>query len=297
MYFKEYECCMLCNRKCGVNRIKGELGFCSLGDTVRVARAELHYWEEPIISGKSGSGAIFFSGCSLSCVFCQNSEISKKLNGMDITVERLSEIMIELQEKGAHNINLVTATHFAPSVRAAIVIAKERGLEIPIVYNTGTYETKETLSKLEGIIDIYLPDYKFYKSESAEKYASAPDYPDRAEEAICEMLRQVGEPVIEKGIMRRGVIIRILELPMHVAEAKLSLKRLFNRFGNRVIYSLMNQYTPRVDLPPPLNRRVTEEEYSELVDYALRLGIENAFIQEKGAANESYIPPFDNTGV
>lgn len=297
MYFEEYESCMLCNRKCGVNRTKGELGFCSLGDTVRIARAALHHWEEPIISGSCGSGAIFFSGCSLACVFCQNREISQKLHGKDVTVERLSEIMIELQSLGAHNINLVTATHFAPSVREAIKTAKGLGLNVPIVYNTGSYETKTALSLFDGLVDIYLPDYKFYKAETADKYSSAPDYPDRAEEAICEMLRQVGEPVIKNGIMHRGVIIRILELPMHVAEAKLSLKRLFKKFGNRVIYSLMNQYTPNPELPPPLNRAVTEEEYSELVDYALRLGMEKAFIQEKGTANESYVPKFDNTGV
>ena len=297
MYFKKYKSCTLCRRRCGVNRINGELGFCRLGATVRIARAELHYWEEPIISGKRGSGAIFFSGCSLSCIFCQNKEISQKLNGKDISVERLSEIMTELQEKGGHNINLVTAAHFVPSVREAIKKAKKQGLNIPVVYNTGSYETKETLASLEGLVDIYLPDYKFYLKNSAKIYAKAPDYPEAAEEAIAEMLRQVGEPIIENGIMRRGVIIRILELPMHVAEAKLSLKRLYMRFGNRVIYSLMNQYTPSEHLPPPLNRRVSEEEYSELVDYALRLGIENAFIQEKGTANECYIPDFDNTGV
>ena len=265
---------------------------------VYVSRAALHFWEEPPISGERGSGTIFFSGCSLSCVYCQNREISRGRAGKPVTVERLCEIMLDLQSQGAHNINFVTPTHFIPSVAEAIRLAKVKGLAIPIVYNTGSYDTPEALKHLEGLVDIYLPDLKYYTSKTAGEYSNAFDYPVAAREAIAEMFRQVGEAKLDdKGIMTRGVIVRILLLPGHVAEAKLSLKYLMDTYGDSIYISLMNQYTPMPDMTSPLNRRVTRDEYEQLLDYAEKLGLKNGFTQEFGTASESFIPPFDNTGI
>ena len=292
-----YTSCNLCARLCGVNREAGEAGYCRMGATPVIARAALHMWEEPIISGFRGSGTIFFSGCSLGCVFCQNSRISGGECGVAVTTERLCGIMLELWEQGAHNINLVTPTHFSPSIREAVLLAKKKGLNVPIVYNTGTYETREALAALEGVVDVYMPDLKYYRSETAGKYSAASDYPDVARAAIAEMVRQRGAPVIENGIMKSGVIVRILLLPGHVAEAKLSLKYLLDRYGDKIYVSLMSQYTPMKGQEPPLDRRVTHREYEELVDYAVKCGLKNGFIQEWGSAEESFIPRFDNTGV
>lgn len=264
---------------------------------LKVARAALHFWEEPIISGCGGSGTIFFSGCSLSCVYCQNAKISHGGEGKEISVQRLSEIMLELMQKGAHNINLVTPTHYAPSIKKAVILAKEAGLSLPIVYNTSSFDTPETLRSLEGLVDVYLADYKYSRKESAKKYSRAESYPEAALSAIDEMYRQKPEIKLSGGIMTSGVIIRILLLPRHVAEAKLSLSRLYKRYGDKVYYSLMSQYTPPKDAPAPINRPVTREEYRELLDYAERLGIKNAFIQEGGAASESFIPDFNGEGV
>ncbi len=262
-----------------------------------VARAALHFWEEPIISGTRGSGTIFFAGCSLSCVYCQNHKISRGGAGKPVTDEQLAEIMLRLQSDGAHNINFVTPTHFAPSVSNAVAIAGSLGLSIPIVYNTGSYDNVSTLKALEGLVDIYLPDLKYYLPKTAAAYSTAPDYPTVAREAIAEMVRQSGSPVIENGIMRRGTLVRILLLPAHVAEAKLSLKYLYSTYGDDIYVSLMNQYTPMPGMQPPLNRGVTREEYDQLTDYADRLGIKNCFIQEFGTAKESFIPQFDFTGI
>lgn len=294
---REYEFCKLCSRLCSVNRTIGEVGACKSSDKVKIARAALHYWEEPCISGVRGSGTIFFSGCSLSCVYCQNSKISKQSFGTEISDERLAEIMLELQEKGAHNINLVTPTHFAPSIKNAAILAKDMGLKLPIVYNTSSYDTKETLISLEGIVDVYLADYKYFKKESAKLYSNAENYPEAALQAIDEMVRQKPKPKFLGDMMTSGVIIRILELPCHVAEAKLSLSRLYKRYGDDVYFSLMNQYTPQELSPYPINRPVTHEEYHSLLDYAERLGIKNAFVQEGGTASESFIPEFNNEGV
>ncbi len=297
MSLSEYKCCQLCARLCRVNRLAGELGFCASGATMRAARAALHFGEEPPISGERGSGAIFFSGCSLSCIFCQNAEISRAPQGVELSVERLSEIMLALQAKGAHNINLVTATHFSPSVRESIVAARARGLSIPIVYNTGSYDTADNIRAYLGLADIYLPDFKYWRSETARTCSAAPSYPRVALAAIDEMVRQHPDPIIENGIMREGVIIRILELPSHVAEAKLTLKSLFERYGNGVFFSLMNQYTPRAGLPKPLDRTLTREEYRELVSYAERIGVVQAFVQEWGTASSAFVPAFDGTGL
>jgi len=296
MIFEEYLNCNLCARECGVDRY-ASLGACNSPAEIKLARAALHFWEEPPISGSRGSGAIFFSGCSLSCSFCQNYEISRGKLGCEVSVGRLSEIMLELEAQGAHNINLVTPTHYVPSIRAAIITARERGLSVPIVYNTGSFDSPKTLELLRGLIDIYLADYKFYTQKSSREFARAPSYPESAMAAIDEMYSQVGLPQFDGEIMRRGIIIRLLELPGHSAEAKLSLSRLYKRYGNSVYFSLMNQFTPTNDAKPPLNRPVSREEYRELVSYAERLGVKNAFVQEFGTADSSFIPNFDMTGI
>lgn len=292
-----YQSCNLCARACGVDRTRGELGFCRTTDGATVARAALHMWEEPIISGERGSGTVFFSGCSLRCVFCQNSEISRGIAGKTVDSKRIAEIMLELQGKGAHNINFVTPTHFAPTVRESVILARKAGLTVPIVYNTSSYDTLDTLRSLEGIVDVYLPDLKYYLPKTARLFSLAEDYPAVAKAAIAEMVRQCPLPEIKNGIMKRGVIVRILLLPGHVAEAKLSLKYLFDTYGDGIYISLMSQYTPMKNSKPPLDRRVTRAEYCDLVDYAERLGVKNGFTQEFGVAEESFIPPFDNTGV
>ena len=288
-----YSPCELCARRCGVDRTGGRHGFCRSTDTVKITRAALHYWEEPIISGTRGSGTIFFSGCSLGCIYCQNRAISRSSVGRSVTVEELSAEMLRLEREGAHNINFVTPTHFAPAVREAVKISRSLGLAVPIVYNTGSYDTEETVRSLEGTVDIYLPDLKYYRQESAEKLSCARDYPTVARDAIAEMVRQRPTPVIEDGIMQSGVVVRILLLPSHVAEAKLSLKYLYDTYGNSIYLSLMNQYTPMSGMRSPLDRKVTNAEYSELVNYAERLGVVNAFIQEGGTQKESFIPDFE----
>lgn len=296
MLKSEYSSCFLCSRKCGVNRYQS-VGYCNTDAEICVSYYWLHKWEEPSISGSVGSGTVFFDGCSLGCVFCQNASISRVGNGKKLTVSELASVMLELQSVGAHNINFVTPTHFVPSVREAIILAKSLGLKIPIVYNTGSYDSIEALRSLEGLVDVYLPDFKFYTAKSARKYSNAPDYPETAKAAIAEMYRQTGAFEIgQDGLMKKGVIIRILLLPGCVAEAKLSLKQLYDIYGDNVFFSLMNQYTPMPGMSPPLDRRVTAAEYAQLVDYAERIGVTNAYIQEKGTADESFIPPFGSNG-
>lgn len=298
----EYSSCRLCARACGVDRENGEIGFCRSDSLPRLARAALHFWEEPIISGVGGSGTVFFVGCSLGCSFCQNREISSLRDDYSVkykplTPEKIAEIMLRLEKEGAHNINFVTPTHHAPAVIASVRCARERGLAIPIVYNTGSYDSIETAKALSGSVDIYLADYKFHRSKTAAELASAPDYPEVAKAFIREAVAQRGAPVVEEGIMRSGVIVRILLLPGHLAEAKLSLKYLYEEYGDKIYISLMNQYTPMPNMPPPLNRRVTEEEYSELINYAVEKGVRLAFTQERGTAKESFIPSFNLEGV
>lgn len=295
--YTEYKSCRLCARECGVDRTVGERGFCRSGAVPMLTRASLHRWEEPPISGERGSGTIFFSGCSLGCCFCQNHEISRSEVGKTHTAEELASVMLSLMEQGAHNINFVTPTHFAPHIISAVKIARCRGLNIPIVYNTGSYERAETVRALENIVDIYLADYKFHLTKTASTLARASDYPTVASASIAEMVRLVGAPVIEDGIMKRGVIVRILLLPSHVAEAKLSVKHLYDSFGDDIYLSLMNQYTPIGNQPAPLDRPVTLAEYDELVSYAISKGVKNAFIQEGGTVGESFIPSFDGSGV
>lgn len=293
--------CTLCPRNCRVDRENGRRGFCGVtGTRIRCARAALHQWEEPCISGKQGSGAVFFSGCPLRCIYCQNREIARAKAGMDITVERLSEIFLELQEKGAANINLVTPTHYTKEILCALKIAKEQGLFLPVVYNCSGYEKVSTLKLLEGSIDIYLTDFKYMEEDLAALCSHALDYPEAAKKALDEMVRQTGEPVFDKaGMMKKGVIVRHLLLPNHVKNGKKVVKYVYETYGDQVYLSLMNQYTPLDGMQawPELNRRVTKREYTRLLDYALALGVRQAFFQEGETAKESFIPAFDCEGV
>lgn len=288
--------CDICPRKCGINREKGELGFCQMKDKIKIARYSLHYWEEPIISGETGSGTIFFSGCNLKCIFCQNFKISSENIGKEISVERLKEICLELQNMGANNINLVTGTHFLPLIKDALILAKKEGLTIPIVYNTSSYETVESLKEMEGLIDIYLPDLKYYDNKLAGNFSLANDYFEIATAAIKEMVRQTGKPVIENNIMKKGVIVRHLLLPNHLEDSKKIIKYLHDTYNEDIYISIMNQYTPikKFDKYPELNRTLTDKEYGELVNYACDLNITQAFIQEGETCKESFIPDFTN---
>ncbi len=288
--------CDICPRKCGVNREKGELGFCKMKDKIKIARYSLHYWEEPIISGETGSGTIFFSGCNLKCIFCQNYKISSENMGKEISVERLKEICLELQNMGANNINLVTGTHFLPLIKEALILAKKEGLTIPIVYNTSSYENVESLKEMEGLIDIYLPDLKYYDNKLAENFSLANNYFEIATNAIKEMVRQTGKPVIENNIMKKGVIVRHLLLPNHLEDSKKIIKYLHDTYDEDIYISIMNQYTPikKFDKYPELNRTLTDKEYDELVNYACDLNITQAFIQEGETCKESFIPDFTN---
>lgn len=293
--------CILCPRECHADRAAGEIGYCGETAQLRLARAALHMWEEPCISGKTGSGTVFFTGCSLKCIFCQNASIASSLVGKPVSVERLAQIFLELQAQGACNINLVTPTHFVPQIASALELAKKDGLQLPVVYNTGGYEKTETLRMLEGLVDIYLPDFKYVSSRLSARYSNAPDYFEIAGSALTEMFRQVGTPLFseETGLLQRGVIVRHLLLPRHLADSKRVVTYLYETYGNKIYISLMNQYTPIRFFPdrPELNRRVSHKEYRELVDYCLSLGMENAFIQEGETALESFIPPFDCEGV
>ncbi|MEE1071738.1 MAG: radical SAM protein [Cellulosilyticum sp.] len=292
--------CKLCPRACGVNREQGQVGYCHESSQLVVGRAALHHWEEPCISGNRGSGAVFFSGCTMGCVFCQNHNLSKGDAGKAISVERLAQIFIELQEQGAHNINLVTPTHYTLQIIEALKIAKQQGLNLPVVYNCSGYESVETLKLLEGYVQIYLPDFKYYSEELAKKYSKAPQYFEYASKAVEEMVRQVGMPQFnEEGIMEKGVIVRHLLLPGQLMDSKAVVKYLYETFENKIWISLMNQYTPleQVQNYPELNRKVTKKAYNRLIDFALALGLENGFIQEGETAKESFIPLFDGKGV
>ncbi|KEI00707.1 radical SAM protein [Clostridium botulinum] len=292
--------CNLCYRNCGVNRLDGELGFCKSSDKVKLARVSLHHWEEPCISGTSGSGTIFFSNCNLKCVFCQNHLISTNGIGKEISIERLSKIFLEQQNNGAHNINLVTPSHFVPQIIKALKIAKNKGLTIPIVYNTNSYENVETIQALKGYIDIYLPDFKYYKDLYAIKYSNAPNYFKVASKVILEMFHQVGKPKFdENGLMTRGIIVRHLMIPGLLFDSKKIIDYLYNNYKNSIYISIMNQYTPTDNLInyPEINKTINPKHYGSLIDYCVSLGITNAFIQDAGTATESFIPNFDLRGI
>ena len=296
----KYEDCLLCPRKCGINRSTGQTGVCGVSSEIKVARAALHYWEEPCISGKRGSGAVFFSGCSLHCVFCQNREISDGKAGKVISKERLSDIFMELAVKGANNINLVTPGQYIPDIVWAVNDAKSRGMKLPIIYNTSGYENVTELKLLEGIVDVYLPDFKYMESTLSARYSRAKDYPSVAKQALSEMVRQQPDVVIDNatGLIQKGVIVRQLLLPGHVNDAKAVLKYLYDTYHDHVYISMMSQFTPiALKDYPEINRTVTRREYERLVDYALEIGITNAFIQEGDVAKDSFIPAFDCEGV
>ena len=291
--------CNICPRKCNAERLplaeNGE-GFCGLGGAPKIARAALHFWEEPPISGENGSGTVFFSGCNLGCIFCQNKKISRGRFGKTVTPERLREIYEELINKGAHNINLVTPTHFADAVLASL----EPKLSVPVVYNCGGYESVETLKRFEGKIQIYLPDIKYSDNALAKKYSAAPDYFETAKEAVKEMYRQTGKYDIgDDGIMKKGVIIRHLILPGQLENTKKVIDWVKNDFApGEVLFSLMSQFTPVEGCnTDELYRRLTKDEYSEIADYLFESGIEDGFMQELSSAKEEYIPPFDLEGV
>lgn len=288
--------CTACPRECGADRSVSR-GFCGCNDTFRLARAALHYWEEPCISGKNGSGTIFFSGCSLKCVYCQNYEISHNLFGKDISDRRLCEIFVELKNAGANNINLVNPTHYALKIADILKTSKP---SIPVVYNTGGYEKVQTLKQLDGLVDIYLTDLKYYDSAVSLKYSKAADYFEKAFEALKEMKRQQPCDIYnENGIMQKGVIIRLLILPGNISQTIKLLDLIADNFSNDTVISLMSQYTPcgRAEEYPTINRRISKREYKTVKDRLLSLGFENAYIQELSSSKEEYIPPFDLTGV
>ena len=301
-----YCSCHLCPRNCGCDRSR-EAGVCGMTNELRISRVGLHMWEEPCISGTSGSGTIFFTGCNLGCIFCQNHEISRRLSEKDLsssspfalpgrpyTVSELADAMLSLEKQGANNINFVTGTHFVPHIIEGVRLARERGLSIPTLYNCGGYESVETIKSLEGTIDIYLPDMKFFSSDISKKYAHAADYFERAKEAIAEMVRQCPRQIYnEGGMIQKGVIVRHLMLPGLLFDSKHILDYLCETYGNSITISLMNQYTPMPGIPEELDRPLSPEHYRSMIDHLTLLGQENCFIQEGGTVSESFIPDFE----
>ena len=292
--------CNMCPRECNVDRGLGKIGFCKVPNQIKVSRAALHFWEEPCISGKEGSGAVFFSGCNLRCVYCQNRKIAEGVYGREITVDRLAAIFLELQDKGANNINLVTPSHYVLQIIEALNIAKEKGLKLPVVYNSSAYEKVRTLQLLEGYVDVYLPDFKYMDKGLSAKYSAAENYSDVAKRAIEEMVRQVGKPKFdEHGILQKGVVVRHLVLPGCVRDSKEVIRYLHSTYKNDIFISILSQFTPMKGLNkyPEINRKVSKKEYEEVVDFAIDIGVENGFIQEGDVAEESFIPDFDCEGV
>lgn len=286
------ESCTLCPRECKVNRYQ-KVGACCANDKVKVAHYSLHQWEEPVISGDKGSGTVFFSNCNLKCIFCQNEKISKLGYGKEISNQKLGEIFLKLQAMGAHNINLVTPTHYVPQIIDALNPIRKQ-LTIPIVYNTSSYEKKETIEFLKNYIDIYLADLKYFDNSLALMYSNCENYFEVASSAIEAMFKQVGSPIIKDGIMKKGVIVRVLVLPGHMDDAKNIIKYLYDTYKDQIYISIMNQYTPLKIFKkyPNLNHKITEDDYNNLINYACDLGITNAFIQEGETALESFIPKF-----
>ena len=291
-----YTHCTLCPRRCGVDRTRGQLGFCKMPGQVHAARAGVHYWEEPVISGSFGSGAVFFSGCTLKCAFCQNYDISQENFGKPLTSAELRAAFERLIDESVQNINLVTPTHFLPDILPAL----EPKLPVPVVYNCGGYESVETLRQLEGKIDVYLPDFKYSDNALAKRLSSAPDYFETASAAILEMYRQVGKPVIEGDEMKRGVLVRHLVLPGCVDNSLGVLDWVAEHFrSGDILFSLMSQYVPmgRAAEMPPFDRRITELEYDSVLSYMMLLGIEDGYTQDFSSAERGYTPSFDSTGL
>ena len=300
MFEEILKSCTLYPRKCKVNRLEEQRGYCKMDGTLRVARAALHMWEEPCISGEKGSGAVFFTGCGLRCCFCQNRDIAIGDWGKEITVERLGDIFLELQEKGAANLNLVTGVHYVPYIISALESAKKRGFILPVVYNSSGYEEIETLRMLEGYVDVYLPDMKYLDKNLAKDFSNAPDYPDAARAAIKEMVRQTGPCVFgTDGYIKRGTIVRHLILPGHTKNSIAVLDYLYHTYGENIMISVMNQFTPVYEQEKytELNRKVTRREYEKVLNTALDMGITKGYFQEGKTASESFIPAFDCEGV
>lgn len=294
-----YNSCELCPRKCHINRNTTK-GICSNTSVLKVARSALHYFEEPSISGANGSGTIFFSGCNLKCCYCQNKEISNDNFGINISVERLSELMLELQAKNANNINLVTPTHFVPSIIEAIKLARANGLSIPIVYNTSGYESINTIKLLAGYVDIYLTDFKYFDNKLGEDLSKVKNYFEVASLALSEMYKQVGiNKFDDNGMMTKGIIVRCLVLPTKGNDTKNIINYLYKKYQDNIYLSIMNQYTPvtKSTTFPFLNNKVSDSEYDDIINYALDLGVINAYIQEGETSDESFIPPFDLEGL
>ncbi len=288
--------CDLCPRNCLVNRYEN-VGYCRAKAKLKIALASIHMWEEPVISGRDGSGTIFFSHCNLGCIFCQNYRIRNGY-GKEITIKRFSEICLELQSRGANNINLVTPTHYVPLIRKGLIQAKNKGLIIPIVYNTSSYENEATIESMKGLVDVYLADLKYYDDSYAKKYSNCNNYFEVATKAIGKMVEQVGSPIIHNGLMKRGVIVRILLLPGLLEDAKKIIKYLYETYHDNIYISIMNQYTP-VDkyVYEELNNKVAESVYDELVNFAYDIGVRNAFIQEGETQKDSFIPNFNLENV
>lgn len=292
---EQLERCEICPLRCKANRLSGKIGVCGCNDKIKIAKYSLHYFEEPCISGKNGSGTVFFSNCNLKCVYCQNYKISQEHKGYEITVEELVDIFLKQQANGANNINLVTPTMYAYQIIEAIKIARKKGLKIPIIYNTNGYENVETIKALEGYIDVYLPDLKYYSNDIAIKYSKAPNYFNVATKAILEMVDQVGKPEFnEEGIIKRGVVIRHLVLPGHILNSKHILKWLKENVENKAYVSVMAQYFPTYKAKEDnfINRKLTKKEYEEIENYMYLLNIENGYIQDLGKHEEEYVPDF-----
>ena len=288
--------CCLCPRMCGADRSMGQTGFCGSTAQVRIARAALHFYEEPCLSGTGGAGTVFFTGCTLRCVYCQNARISRGPVGRAVSETELAQIFLDLQAQGAHNVDLVTPTHFSPQIAAAAALARQGGLRIPIVWNTGGYERPEVLEALADTVDVWMPDFKYWKPETAKVLSAAPDYPETAKAAFAEMARQQPELIFdEDGLLQKGVLARILVLPGHVKEAISILRYLAETYEDSILISLMSQYTPMPQMAdhPDLSRKLTKREYDRVLQEAFRLDLKNIFIQEGDAAKESFIPPFE----
>lgn len=290
--------CRLCPRNCGINRYE-KVGVCGATNKLKVSHYSLHHWEEPVISGENGSGTVFFSNCNLKCLFCQNKKISTLGYGKEISGSRLKNIFLELQEKGAHNINLVTPTHFVPQILRVLKKIRGNELKIPVVYNTSSYENIETIEMLDGYVDVYLADAKYFDNELGKNYSNCDNYFDVASKAIDTMYKQVGKPVINNGLMIKGVIVRVLLLPGHKEDAKKIIKYMYETYGDNIYISIMNQYTPvtKTLKYPNLNWTVTEGEYNDVINYACDLGVTKAFIQDGETCLESFIPNFDCSNI
>ena len=285
--------CMLCPRKCGINRYKTK-GYCGATNRIKLAYFSLHQWEEPVISGTHGSGTIFFSNCNMKCIYCQNKKISIDGYGVYITQKKLKEIMLLLQEKGAHNINLVTPTMYVPQIAKVLRSIKNKELTIPVVYNTSSYESIITLKLMNNLVDVYLADLKYYDDSLAKKYSDTTNYFEEATLAIDEMFRQVGSIKIEDDLLVKGLIVRVLVLPGHIEDAKKIINYLYKTYKDEIIISIMNQYTPVNKCSyDNLNRKLTDKEYNEVINYATNIGVNNAFIQEGDTSDESFIPDFN----